>query len=98
MAQPLGTLTVVVNDTEYELPVKKIDFVRAEQQFQRSVAQMDSLTAVYELAWLILRRTNVDNIPATFDEFLDLEPDVDATFADGEDAGGKASGQDQPTG
>lgn len=98
MAQPLGTLTVVVNDTTYELPVKKIDFVRAEQQFQRSVSQMDSLTAVYELAWLILRRTKVEHIPDTFDGFLDLEPDVDADFDDGEDAGGKASGQDQPTG
>ena len=98
MAQPLGTLTVVVNDNSYELPVKKIDFVRAEQQFQRSVAQMDSLTAVYELAWLILRRNHIENIPDTFEAFLDLEPDVEGNFDDGEDAGGKGSGPDQPTG
>jgi hypothetical protein len=45
-----------------------------------------------------LRRTKVKHIPDTFDGFLDLEPDVDANFDDGEDAGGKASGQDQPTG
>jgi hypothetical protein len=98
MAQPLGVLTVEVNGDTHVIELKKIDFVRAEQMLQRSVSRMDTLTDIYAIAWTKLRRTDVAGIPDTFDGFLDLEPDVEAAFADGEDAGGKDSGPAVPTG
>lgn len=98
MAKPLGVLTVDVNGTAHVLELKQIDLVRAEQMLGRSVTRMDRLSDIYEIAWTKLRRNDVAGIPDTFDAFLDLEPDVEAEFSDGEDAGGKDSGPVAPTG
>lgn len=98
MAKPLGVLTVTVNDTAHVLELKQIDLVRAEMMLGRSVTRMDRLSDIYEIAWTKLRRKDVAGIPDSFDAFLDLEPDVEADFDGGEDAGGKGSGLEAPTG
>jgi hypothetical protein len=98
MAQPMASLTVQVLGETHVLELRRIDFVRAEQALQKPVTSMDTLTSIYELAWLKLRRLNVAGIPDSFDAFLDLDPDVDADFDQDDDAGGKASGGEAPTG
>lgn len=98
MTQPMAVFTVEVLGETHHLELKKIDFVRAEQALQKPVTSMDTLTSIYELAWLKLRRMNVAGIPDTFDAFLDLDPDVDADFDQDDDAGGKVSGGAAPTG
>lgn len=98
MAQSMGTLTVQVLGETHNIELKKIDFVRAEQAFQKPVTSMDTLTSIYQLAWLKLRRMNVPGIPDQFDAFLDLDPDVDGDFNQTDDAGGKVSGEAAPTG
>jgi hypothetical protein len=98
MTQPMGSLTVQVLGETHQIDLKKIDFVRAEQAFQKPVTSMDTLTSIYQLAWLKLRRMNMAGIPDTFEAFLDLDPDVDAEFDQNDDAGGKASNEAAPTG
>jgi hypothetical protein len=98
MSKPIATMTVEVGGDTHVLEVRKIDLVRAERALNKSVTRMDTLADIYELAWVKLRSMDVAGTPASFDEWLDLEPDVDAVFDDGEDAGGKGSGPDQPTG
>jgi hypothetical protein len=98
MTQPMGSLTVQVLGVTHQIDLKKIDFVRAEQALQKPVTSMDTLTSIYQLAWLKLRRMEVAGIPDNFEAFLDLDPDVDADFDASDDAGGKASGGAAPTG
>jgi hypothetical protein len=98
MSKPIATITVEVGGDTHVLEVRKIDLVRAERALNKSVTRMDTLADIYELAWVKLRAMDVAGTPVSFDEWLDLEPDVDAVFDDGEDAGGKGSGPDQPTG
>lgn len=98
MAAQLGTLTVEVAGQTHVLTLRKIDLVWAERQMQKPAMKIETLSDIYELAWVKLRRMNVEGTPDTFEAWLELDPDVDADFDDGEAAGGKDSGSGQSTG
>ena len=98
MANPISILHVEIGDNEWDVPVYRVDYVRAERTLQISVGKLEGATGDYQFGWAICRYRNIGNVPDDFDKFLELDPDVELRPVEDENAGGKSSGQDQPTG
>lgn len=93
-------MEIDLDGVKHVVEIKKIDLIRVERALQMSITRFEDaqgMTAVYAMAWAAARRMKIAGIPESFEEFLDLDPDIDdRTDPDGDE--GKDSGQAQTTG
>jgi hypothetical protein len=73
------SISVDLNGEHYECPIEEVDYVRLEAMTGMSTQKRQAgdawdLQALYQLAWICLRRIKVDAMPDTFEAFLDLVP------------------------